>query len=731
MIAAALLLAAAAGAAPPNVLLVTIDTLRADRVGCYGYAAAETPVLDELAKGGVLLEDATVQVPQTRPSHASLLTGRWPFEHGIRDNYSPPLARTVPTLATQLKAAGYRTAAFVASFVLSRASGLGRGFDRYGDPFSGARRGSALYERPERRGSEVVDDALAWLGKPGAAPFFAWVHLYDPHAPYNAPAPFGARFAKAPYDGEVAYADQQVGRLIAWLDAKKLRGKTLVVVTSDHGEGLGDHGEDEHMLLVYDSTLRVPLIASWPGTLGAGRRIAGQFRSVDLLPTVLELAGAAPLRTSGTSRAANLRGGTRIPDNESYAESLYGSIHFGYAPLRALRSESWKYIEAPRPELYNVRDDPAEQKDMTAVRGQVASRLEERLRTYDSARTATAAAAKIAPDAGTLERLAALGYVGGSAPRGGRPTGADPKDKIGEVQGYIRDFDAARRLTNAGKWDEAAPILERLGRGEIMGYEVEMLRGRAFLRGQRFTEAAASLEQAITLVPRGAEAYVLLASAYAGAGRSQDAVGALERGAVVDPKNVRLRLALSALYRDQGEVPKAVAELRTAVAADPKSADAWNALGSLLAQGGAGREAVAAFRSGLAAKADDPDMLFGLAALLGGAEAAQLLERLVATTPDYPGAAQALAAVRRAQAPLGPGEARLRLWRANDSATLEAVRATLVSGKAPDDPGRVLGTVRTDDLEEPLRTAAAALRPGMTSAVLTTATGFALLFRER
>lgn len=433
MIATALLVAATtAGGAPPNVVFVTIDTLRADRVGCYGYPAAATPVMDRLAREGVLLEDATVQVPQTRPSHASFLTGRWPFEHGIRDNFAPRLDGSLPTLASYLKGRDYDTAAFIGAFVLARSSGLDRGFDVYDDPFSSAGPGSPLYERPERRASEVVDATLKWMARPRLRPFFAWVHLYDPHAPYGAPPPFRERFARSPYDGEVAYADAQLGRIVAWLEKQRLREKTIVIVTSDHGEGLGEHGEDEHMLLVYESTLRIPLIVSWPGALPAGRRVTGQFRSVDLFPTLAELLGGPAVSASGANRAPNLRLGARIPDNESYAESLYGNIHFGYAPLRALRAEGWKYVDAPRRELFDLRSDPHERENLLEARPQVAGRMQARLRSYQGAPSAPPV--KVAADAGTLERLAALGYVGGSGPRGGTPTGADPKDKIGEVR---------------------------------------------------------------------------------------------------------------------------------------------------------------------------------------------------------------------------------------------------------------------------------------------------------
>ncbi|MEO8361063.1 MAG: sulfatase, partial [Vicinamibacteria bacterium] len=333
------LLSLALLAGRPDVVLVTIDTLRADHVGAYGSKRGATPTLDALALNGVVVEDAVVQVPMTRPSHTSLMTGLLPFQHGIRDNASAPLAASIPTLASTFKAAGYSTAAFIAAFPVSRASGLGRGFDVFDDPFTpGA-------DRNERSAREVVDAALLWLAKPAAAPRLVWVHLFEPHYPYEPPAPFEARFRASPYDGEVATADAELKRLLV---ASGVGASALVVVTSDHGEGLGDHGEDEHHLFVYDSTLRVPLILSGAG-LPAGRRVKGQFRSIDLMPTLLELAGIAVVpRMTGVSRAQNLRTGAIIPDNESYAESLYGSIHFGYAPVRALRGEGFKYIDTPQ-----------------------------------------------------------------------------------------------------------------------------------------------------------------------------------------------------------------------------------------------------------------------------------------------------------------------------------------------------------------------------------------------
>jgi len=772
---APLLLAAVTAAPPANLLLVTIDTLRADRLHAYGHAI-DTPATDALARTGVVVEDATVQVPQTRPSHASLLTGRQPYEHRIRDNFSPPLDRSTPTMATLLQARGYDTAAFIASVVLTASSGLDRGFAFYDDPFSPT--SAAVVEGEERRGDEVVSSALAWLGKKRARPFFAWVHLYDPHAPYAPPEPYRKQYAGRLYDGEVAYADAQVGRLLDFLERQGLRGRTLVAVTSDHGEGLGDHREDEHMMFLYDSTLRVPLLLSWPGVLPAGARVKGQFRSVDLLPTVLELLGLPPSPGSGASRAAALKTGARIPDNESYAESLYGSIHFGYAPLRALRAEGWKYVDAPRSELYDLRADPGEGKNLLDLRGQVGERMRDRLRRHDAA--LARAAPVLPPDAGTMERMAALGYVGGTAPRAGGGPDPDPKDKIGEFQAFTRDTRRAVRRFEAGDYDGTIALLAPLARGEIMSLEVQFFLGRSLARKKRYAEAAQALETAVALVPKWSPTYYELSHAYLQMGEAGKALAALDRGLQVDPRSAplhraratvlqrlgeraaaraelvlardldprdaRLRLMLSALYRDEGDLRRAVAEVREAVRLAPASADAWNALGLLLAASGKDAEAEAALRSALKAGPDDPDALFNLAEVCRRAnrpgEAARLLERLIAKAPDFPGAATTLEAARREAAAPGPGQIRLALLRVatreeaeelgrrlaggEDFASLARARSTDPSASRAGD----LGLVRPEELAEPLRSAAAALAPGAHSPVLETPAGYVILRRQ-
>jgi choline-sulfatase len=783
MLASLLLLAAAQA---PNLVLVTIDTLRADHVGAYGHPGAETPTIDRLAREGILLEDAVVQVPQTRPSHTSIFTGRYPYEHGIRDNYSAPLAAGTPTMASILRLQGWDTGGFIGAYPVSRPSGLDRGFAVFDDPFA-AGDDTTREARTERRAKEVVDKALAWLAKPRAAPFFAWVHLFDPHAPYDAPAPYGPRHARSPYDGEVAYADAQLGRVLAWLDEKGLRSRTLVVVTSDHGEGLGEHGEDEHMFFVYDSTLRVPLVLSWPGRLPAGARVGGQFRSVDLLATCLDLLGVPAPPTSGASRAAFLRPGGRIPDNESYAESLYGQLHFGYAPLRALRGEGWKLIDVPRPELYRLAEDPHETRNLVDQRSTVAAAMRTNLQRFD--RQGGKAPELPAVDEAAAERLAALGYVGGGPGAGGPPSGIDLKDRIGEVQAYTRGMREGIRLYRERDFEGAIRQLGRLSDTMAPSFNVQYYLGRSLLDVRRFAEAIPHLRRAAEMAPTrrtlsglaAAPIYAYLVEAYGGAGQMKAAMetldqalkvapanaellrakgglliqqgnlpearAALEKARSISPAEPRLHVELSNLYRNLGDLPRALAEAREALRRDPKSPEAHVANGLVLGALGRESEAGAAFSAALRLAPDHPDALFYLGSVdlrAGRAvEALPLLEKLAAGAPDYPQGRETLALARRLAAPPPEGSVQLRLLRVTDRAKAEALARRLGAGEsfaalaraeskdASAALGGDLGNVRVEELAAPLRTAAAGLAPGQLSPVLETDAGYVLLKRER
>ena len=347
-----------------NLLLVTIDTLRADRIGAYGSRDVATPHLDAMAREGALFPEAAVSVPLTRPSHASILTGLDPADHGLRDNVSPSLDAAIPTLATILKGAGFETAGFVSAVVLSSQSGLNRGFDHYSDRFDLGKDDARFLNSIQKRGDEPTAEAIAWLDARRGGRFFAWLHLYDPHDPYEPPEPYARQYADRPYDGEVAWSDDLVGRLLAALDRTGRRDDTLVVVTSDHGEGLGEHGENVHGYFVYQSTLRVPLIFRGPG-VRPGVRPNVTARSVDICPTVLDLL-AVPARSAMPLAGRTLQPvlqGNSLSEQPSYAESLLPLLHYGWSDLRSIREGRWKYIQAPRAELYDLASDPGEREN--------------------------------------------------------------------------------------------------------------------------------------------------------------------------------------------------------------------------------------------------------------------------------------------------------------------------------------------------------------------------------
>jgi len=352
----------------PNVLLVTIDTLRADRVGCYGHAPALTPTLDGLASRGVRFATAVAHVPLTGPSHASVLTGVTPLGHGFRDNGGYVLLAEVRTAAEDFGKAGYRTAAFVSGFPLNRRFGFDRGFEAYDDHFpkgNDPRRAAHV----ERFADATTDAVLRWLetpdATPGRRPFFLWVHYYDPHAPYEPPGELAARFRGEPYDGEVAFVDQQLGRLLRRLEEKAELARTLILATSDHGEGLGEHGEVSHGLFIYDSTLKVPFVVAGPG-VSPGRIDPTVARGIDVLPTLLDLAGMkARPEIEGRSLRPAIEG-REMSDAPAYAETLYPLRELGWAPLFAWRTSRHKMIEAPTPELYDLESDPGETQNRAA-----------------------------------------------------------------------------------------------------------------------------------------------------------------------------------------------------------------------------------------------------------------------------------------------------------------------------------------------------------------------------
>jgi arylsulfatase A-like enzyme/Flp pilus assembly protein TadD len=676
--------APAASITARHLLLITIDTLRADRVGAYGSTTVATPNLDRLAREGAIALHASAQVPLTRPSHVSLLTGLYPAEHGIRDNVSPPLAKNVPLLADILQQRGFRTGAFVSSIVLSRQSGLARGFADYADRFEIGEDDARFLNTIQKRGDATVNEATAWLARPGSERRFAWIHLYDPHDPYEPPEPYASRYAGRPYDGEVAWSDELVGRIDATLAASGLRDDTLLIVTSDHGEGLEEHREAVHGFFVYETTLHVPLIARGPG-IAPGTRLDAVTRTVDVLPTALDLLGLADAtpRVAGRSLRKALAGAT-LDEQPAFAESLVPLIHYGWSDLRAVRDGRWKYILAPRPELYDLSRDPDEHENLVDRDPQRARALrtgiEQRLRQEQKiVRDGAGAAASVPPD--VLEKLGALGYVSGSGAAAATPSGADPKDKIDEYQILNTLMREGLIALREGRFAASLERFQKLfGRG-VDSFEAHYYAARSLAGMKRWREAAVHFEGAVAKLPGYSAAYLGLADARLADGRSDLALEAIHRGLKASPDDPRLidregdiarllgnteqavrdyervaatapedaliRVKLGELYRDLGRPADATRLLREAVKLDPSTASYWNSLGMVL--GGSGDMAAAeqAFREATRRDADNAQYAYNLGLALAKQnkrnEAAVAFRRALELDPRFGAARQRLA----------------------------------------------------------------------------------------
>jgi choline-sulfatase len=557
---ALLVLAAALGACdgrrepgPENgrvdrIVLVSIDTLRADRVGCYGAEDAETPALDALAAEGVRFETAISPAPLTLPSHATLLTGLDPPQHGVRHNGLFRLPADVVPLAEHVRASGFATAAFVSAFVLDGRFGLDRGFDLYDDELGMLSATAAAVS--SRRGDRTVDAVMAWLAQ---APerFFLWVHLYDPHAPYAAPEPFASRFAGRAYDGEVAFADAQVGRLRAAL-AERWGGGTLWWVTSDHGENLGAHDEPTHSYAVYDATQRVPLIVAGPG-LPRGGVVTGVAALADVAPTLLELAGLPPLPGArGASLAAALRTGGESPRETAWVETLATQLDMGWSPLLGVRSAREKYVRAPEPELYDLADDPDELENLAAARPERVAELDRRVEELAAGRPVVPS---FRPDAEERAQLEALGYLHGAAevradPSLGRVGGPDPKREM-KTQPHL---DTLLALISERRGPEALAVYDRI---RTPGFSVRMIGANAALLAGDFERAEREARAALA-VAELPEPWVVIAKVQLQNGSPAEAKRSLDRALALDPEKSSTWLGLGFLAESDGRVDEAL-----------------------------------------------------------------------------------------------------------------------------------------------------------------------------
>jgi arylsulfatase A-like enzyme/tetratricopeptide (TPR) repeat protein len=604
----------------PDILVVTIDTLRADHVGAYGYSGVDTSNLDKLASSGVLFENAVSQVPLTPPSHACMFTGTYPTVHEVRDTGGFVLSQSRLTLAEVLREHGWATAAFVGSAVLSRAFGLNQGFDTYDDKIHEAAGRSVSLEFPYRRAGEVIDRALSWIeGQSGQHPYFLWVHLFDPHTPYSPPEPFARRFSN-PYDGEISYADSELGRLFSAVRKRSESRPVIQVVLSDHGEGLSDHGEFSHGVFLYDSTLRIPLIMTGPG-IPAGLKVSQQARTIDLMPTLLTILGIeVPKQCQGVSLTPVFSGGQPPTGSSfSYAETLYPKINMGWAELRAMRTDKWKYVRAPRPELYDLEKDPRETVNVIEDNREVARELDDVIQSVtsqESSETPTVIGAT-ALDPGTAEYLRALGYISVGVPRKLELTGegVDPKDRVHILQLLEEASTTGRSVPLA----ERIRLLETALKEDPTNTTVYYILGEAYERIGREEDALKIYQTAVTQETTAtSKIFTRMAAILGRKGDLEASIAAFENAIEIDPTDLETQNRLAIVYLMNKRFGDAERVLKGVLALDETNAKAHNSLGWLALQKGDKGTALAQFKMAVGSDPDFPETYLNLGMLYRG-----------------------------------------------------------------------------------------------------------------
>jgi choline-sulfatase len=693
----------------PNVLLITIDTLRWDHVGVYGGPGVSTPALDGLAAHGVRFETAIMHAPLTAPSHASILTGLTPVGHGVRDNGAFVLPASLPTLATLLRDAGYATAGFISGFPLDRRFGFAQGFDVYDDRLPRSRRADGV-GATERRADETTARVNAWIDQQQSdataktRPWFIWVHYFDPHAAYEPPPEYLQRFPTRPYDGEIAFVDAQIARLLGHVAERAPLDRTITLVTADHGESLGEHGEETHGVFIYDSTLRVPWIVAGAG-VPSGHVARVVARGVDVVPTLLDLAGVpVPAALDGRSLRPAIEGRS-MTDQPAYVESLLASRNFGWAALRGVRDARWKYIDAPSREVYDLSADPQETTNRFSEQPGRASTLAKVL-AVAAERPTPAASEPVTSD--TAARLRALGYIG-STSSSQRPSDHDPKDRIallnrleraiadtrvnpgraasalravlaedpgitvarrqlavalsatGDHRGAIEQLQwldsrgsasaedllmLSESLRATGDGVAAATARARAARMDPASPEIALTEARAAMAERRGDEAVRAYQHALDLSPDNAEALAGLGQLALASGDIDRASALFDRVLAADPRDVEARTGLALVRGRQGRMADAVAILQEVVVDAPGDGQALAALGAALARGGRPAAAVPYFERAIATGERTPAVLNGLGfAKLESGDRAGALEALKASLslePEQPGVQQAV-----------------------------------------------------------------------------------------
>ena len=628
-----------------NLLLLSLDTTRADRLSCYGFSQQTTPNLDQLARSGILFEEAFSSVPITLPAHASMHTGLYPYQHGVRTNGIYALGEDKVTLAEMLRKRGYDTGAVLGAFPVDSRFGLAQGFSHYDDKFV-VEGGLNVEQAPERSGSEVTRLALHWLDRDRDKPFFLWCHYFDPHAPYAPPEPHRSRFGNSAYCGEIATMDAAIGDLLDGLKSRGVMERTIVVVVGDHGESLGEHDEQTHAFYIYDATLRVPMIWRFPQTgpfhdpLWRGRHLPGLVNLTDLFPTAWNALGFA-----SEDRPA-MAGHSLLPmiQGESdghpwlYHESLVPQLDFGASDLRGLRMGSWKYISAPRPELYDLQADPGEMVNLADKQPDRVQLMEERMKGILPDQEILVA--KRTPDPDTITRLRSLGYVaGGQSTGGSRASRFDPKDLGGFAEASERAFVYSRE----DREQEALTLVDSLLAVFSEPVFVHQLRGRLLLALARPEDAIMSFDEAIARCgdcPHMPDLLLQKAMATFAAGQTNDALAQAEALVAQGGQKYGLRLFLSDIWESKGDWARARQALREEADLWPDHSLPLLQLGELEKRAGRPEAAEKAFREILSTTPKNIDALVALNELLAEsgreAEAAALVAQALTIDPSHP-----------------------------------------------------------------------------------------------
>ncbi len=629
---------------PSNLILITLDTTRRDRLSCYGYDKQTTPNLDRIAKEGILFEQARTPVPVTLPAHATMMTGRYPFEHEVRNNGSYALADSARTLAEMLAERGYQTGAIVAAVTVERRFGLAQGFGTYDDDFTQA--SAPGVGEAQRTAPEVTRLALEWIRAREEKPFFLWVHYYDPHAPYHPPEPFRSRFAGNPYDGEVASMDAAIGDFLAGLEKEELLDRSILFLAADHGEGLGEHNELTHCLFVYGTTQRIPWIVRFPKSdpWKAGRwrdrRVTGLVSLIDLLPTAWNALGFSPTdlpRCSGMSLLPLIEG-TAAGRPWVYHETLVPDVDYGMSDLRALETAEWKYIRAPEPELFNLKKDPDELHNLATSEKARVSEMENELAAL--LRNEGESATADVMDETTREKLRSLGYLGSTAPPVAKRR-ADPKQQ----SGVARATAWAQTLAELGRLPQALAVIDSLLAEHPETRMALRLRGQYLSALERGPEAVQAYQAALADCQGCPDELALLleqANAHLLAGSADEALRQVRVLIEARPAAPGAHLLLGDILQRQNDAAGARAAFREEARIAPHDAEPFVRLGKLEASLGRTGEAEAAYREALRVSPAHADALVLLSELLAAsgraAEAGPLIDRALAVNPRHAGA---------------------------------------------------------------------------------------------